>query len=80
MATGNMVSSDSVAHFIRTTLEIQPVKPVPIDIKNDKANGIKNIGKRKSRAKNQYKIRKSNLNSHDTNSNINDADESEINE
>ena len=80
MATGNMVSSDSVAHFIRTTLEIEPVKPEPIALKNNKADGIKGVGKRKSRTKNQHKIRKSNLNNHDTNSNINDADESEINE
>ena len=49
-------------------------------LKNNKADGIKGVGKRKSRTKNQYKIRKSNLNNHDTNSNINNADESEINE
>ena len=71
-----MVSSSAVANFIRTTLDVEPV--VQLENINPKLNQDykKTVGKRiKSNGKNQYKVRKSNINSNDTNANMNDDEE-----
>lgn len=63
MQKDNVVSSASVANFIRQTLGIAPQTP------KKENEELKFNSKRKRLPK--TKIRKSNINQHDTNSNIN---------